>query len=363
MMAADKSGNIVLTRDNANPDSEQYEQQDHASGDGGAWQRLHGLTKRAWWPWFMHALKFAFFVGVAYLIVTQARTVHWNEVLTALHEKPLAGLWLAGVFVVCSHVLYSCFDLLGRYVTGHGLSKLKVLMITLISYGFSLNLGTLVGGAGFRFRLYSRFGLDAKTIARVIMTSIFTNWFGYCLLAGLAFGLSPLELPPDWKIDNTGMHVIGIALIGLALAYLVLCACVSGRSWTIKGHPLTVSSLRFSLLQIAMSCTNWMLMAGVLYVLFEQKIAYTDVLCVLLVAAIAGVITHVPGGLGVTESVFVGFLSYQMPSKDLLAALLIFRTIYYFIPLGLATIAYLLVEARLGTKKANPSAKERDNPV
>lgn len=92
-------------------------------------------------------------------------------------------------------------------------------------------------------------------------------------------------------------------------------------------------------------------MAGVLYVLFEQKIAYTDVLCVLLVAAIAGVITHVPGGLGVTESVFIGFLSYQVPSKDLLAALLIFRTIYYFIPLGLATVAYLVVEARLGSSK------------
>jgi uncharacterized membrane protein YbhN (UPF0104 family) len=348
-MAADKPAAGVL-RDEKSRRNERHE---CGASRGSVWMRLRALSTRAWWPWLMHALKLAFFVGVAYLIVTQARTVHWGEVLSALHEKPLAGLWLAGVFVLCSHVLYGCFDLLGRYVTGHRLAKLKVLLITLISYGFSLNLGTLVGGAGFRLRLYSRFGLDAKTIARVIVTSIFTNWFGYCLLAGLAFGLSPLTLPPDWKIDNTGMHIIGIALIGVALIYLMLCACASGRSWTINGHPLTVSSLRFSLLQIAMSCSNWMLMAGVLYVLFEQKIAYTDVLCVFLVAAIAGVITHVPGGLGVTESVFVGFLSYQMPSKDLLAALLIFRTIYYFIPLGLATLAYLVVEARLGTRKAS----------
>src|SRR3546814_13316521 len=99
------------------------------------------------------------------------------------------------------------------------------------------------------------------------MASICTCWVGYCLLAGLTFGLSPLELPPDWKIDNTGMHIIGIALIGAALTYLVLCACASGRSWIIKGHPLTVSSLRFSLLQLEMSCTNWILMAAVLYVL------------------------------------------------------------------------------------------------
>lgn len=321
------------------------------SGSSGLLNSLRDLAKRPWWPWLMHALKFGFFIGVAYLIVTQARTVHWGEVLQALHQKPLMGLWLAAAFALGSHLLYGCFDLLGRHVTGHGLPKLKVLMITLISYAFSLNLGTLVGGTGFRFRLYSRFGLNAKVITRVVITSMFTNWFGYCLLAGLAFGLSPLELPPDWKIDNTGMHVIGIALIGVALGYLILCACANGRSWTIKGHPLTVSSLRFSLLQLVMSCSNWMLMAGVLYVLFEQKIAYTDVLCVLLVAAIAGVITHVPGGLGVTESVFIGFLSYQVPSKDLLAALLIFRTIYYFIPLGLATVAYLVVEARLGSSK------------
>jgi uncharacterized membrane protein YbhN (UPF0104 family) len=39
--------------------------------------------------------------------------------------------------------------------------------------------------------------------------------------------------------------------------------------------------------------------------------------------------------------------------------LLIFRTIYYFIPLGLATIAYVIVEAKLGTKKPmHLSAKE-----
>mgnify|MGYP003630536139 CR=1 FL=1 len=342
---------MTATRESAIASNDLVENDRDNSSNQGTWQKLRAITTRPWWPWLMHALKFAFFIGVTYLIVTQARTVHWDEVLVAIKEKPLTGLWLAGAFAIGSHLLYSCFDLLGRYVTEHGLPKLRVVMITLISYAFSLNLGTLVGGAGFRFRLYSRFGLDAKTITRVIVTSMFTNWFGYCLLAGLAFGLSPLKLPPDWKIDNIGMHVIGITLIVVAIAYLVLCAFANGRSWTIKGHPLTVSSLRFSLLQLVMSCTNWMLMAGVLYVLFEQKIAYTDVLCVFLVAAIAGVITHVPGGLGVTESVFVGFLSYQMPSKDLLAALLIFRTIYYFIPLGMATITYLVVEARLGTKK------------
>jgi uncharacterized protein (TIRG00374 family) len=78
----------------------------------------------------------------------------------------------------------------------------------------------------------------------------------------------------------------------------------------------------------------------------EQKIAFATVLAVLLVAAVAGVITHVPAGLGVLETVFVVLLSHQLPRSELLAALLAYRGIYYLAPLALATIIYLVLEVR-----------------
>ena len=75
-------------------------------------------------------------------------------------------------------------------------------------------------------------------------------------------------------------------------------------------------------------------------------------LSVLLIAAVAGVITHVPAGLGVLEAVFVALLSHQVPKGELLGALLAYRAVYYLGPLVLATAAYLLVEARAKALRA-----------
>ena len=72
---------------------------------------------------------------------------------------------------------------------------------------------------------------------------------------------------------------------------------------------------------------------------------------VLLVAAIAGVITHVPAGLGVLEAVFVALLSYQLPASELLATLLAYRAIYYLIPLMIAALVYVVLEAHLKKEK------------
>jgi uncharacterized protein (TIRG00374 family) len=95
-----------------------------------------------------------------------------------------------------------------------------------------------------------------------------------------------------------------------------------------------------------MSSVNWLLIATTVYFLLGQKIEFTAVLGVLLVGAIAGVITHVPAGLGVLEAVFVALLSHQMPKSELVAALLTYRAIYYLAPLLIATVVYIIVETR-----------------
>src|SRR6059036_1001271 len=102
------------------------------------------------------------------------------------------------------------------------------------------------------------------------------------------------------------------------MAYLLLCALARRRSWTIRGYTLTLPSLRLALLQLLMSSVNWSLMAGVIFTLLERKVAFPTVLGVLLAAALAGVITHVPAGLGVLEAVFVALLSHQLPKSELL---------------------------------------------
>ncbi|HEX2544300.1 MAG TPA: UPF0104 family protein, partial [Ramlibacter sp.] len=117
------------------------------------------LTQRQWWPWLKRALLAAFFIAVAYLLVRYARGVDWAEVKQSLLELPRHVLITALLLAAGAHLAYSTLDLIGRYYTGHRLSKLKTLQVSSISYAFNLNLGSLVGGIGFRYRLYSKLGL------------------------------------------------------------------------------------------------------------------------------------------------------------------------------------------------------------
>ena len=82
---------------------------------------------------------------------------------------------------------------------------------------------------------------------------------------------------------------------------------------------------------------------------------------VLLLAAVAGVITHVPAGLGVLEAVFIALLSHKMPQAAILAALVAYRVIYYLAPLSIATMVYLVMEAR-AKKLAAGGAGTAQNP-
>jgi uncharacterized membrane protein YbhN (UPF0104 family) len=302
--------------------------------------------RRAWWRWVKRVGTWGFFSLVGWLIFKQAQNIDWSEVLVSMQAIPMPMLLAAAALVACSFALYSSYDLLGRAMTGHTLGTGTVMGVTFISYAFNLNLGSLVGGVAFRYRLYSRLGLGNNTITRVLGFSMLTNWFGYLVVAGVAFFVWPMDLPPSWKIGNEGLRVLGAALVMLAVAYLALCALANERIWHVRSHELQTPSFRVALLQLVMSCTNWSLMGGVIWFLLERQVHYPHVLAVLLVAAVAGVITHVPAGLGVLEAVFVALLSHQVKEGPLLAALLAYRAMYYLAPLVIATAAYLLTEVR-----------------
>ncbi|RZL64471.1 MAG: UPF0104 family protein [Variovorax sp.] len=320
------------------------------SGGGNA------LTRQPWWPWAKRIVVWGFFALIAWLLFKQAHTIDWPEVFVAMKALPLRTLLIAGAVAAMSFALYSTYDLLGRYLTGHKLGTGTVMGVTFISYAFNLNLGSLVGGVAFRYRLYSKLGLDNDTITRVLGFSMLTNWFGYLVVAGIAFCFFPMTLPPDWKIDSGGLRLLGAALLALAAAYLVTCAVSKRRSWTVRGHELQVPTFRMALLQLVMSCTNWSLIGGVIWFLLQGEVAYPQVLAVLLVAAVAGVITHVPAGLGVLEAVFVALLSHQMAQGKLLGALLAYRALYYLLPLAVATVAFLVTELRAKRLAAHAQA-------
>jgi uncharacterized membrane protein YbhN (UPF0104 family) len=223
----------------------------------------------------------------------------------------------------------------------------------------------LAGGVALRYRLYSRQGLKLAAITQVLVLSVVTNWLGYCALAGLAALLLPLALPPEWSLGRSGLRLAGVLLLVLAAAYLLWCFSGQRRVWHLRGRDFTLPSGPTALLQLLLSCANWMLIAGVVAVLLHARVDYPTVLGVLLVAAVAGAVAHVPAGLGVLEAVFVALLSSRVPTAELLAALLVYRAIYYLAPLGVAVALYLLLETQArdgGAAAPAPAARAVRTP-
>ena len=317
-------------------------------------QRPPGITSRPWWPWLKRSVIAAFFLLVAGLLVTQARSIEWHEVFTALANYPVPVLLVAGALALLGLLNYSAFDLLGRHYTGHKLATATVMRVTFISYVFNLNLGSMVGGVAMRYRLYTRLGLGTGVITRVMSLSMLANWIGYLLLAGVVFGFHAPKLPPGWVIDSGDLQILGFVLLALALLYLGLCARARQRDFNLWGHALSLPTLRLALLQLGVGAANWLFMGSIIYVLLQQKIDFFTVVSVLLVGAVAGVIARIPAGLGVLEAVFIALLSHQVPTHELLAAVLAYRLFYYLAPLALATLLYLVAEISAKKTAAQP---------
>ncbi len=287
-----------------------------------------------------------FLLVVAVLLVRLSQRVDWAEAWQSLRSLPGTTLWMAGGLCALSHALYSSYDLIGRHQTRHGLPAWRSASVGFMSYAFNLNLGALVGGVAFRYRLYSNLGLDAPTVTRVLLLSMLTNWVGYAALAGSVLLLAPPDLPASWGLAHSALPAAGGALLLVALGYVTACFAAGGRTWRLRGHAFTLPSGRLALLQLVLAAAGWALIASIVWVLLQQRVPYPMVLGALLTAAVAGVLTHVPAGLGVLEAVFMLLLDGHVPQGPLLGALLAYRALYYLLPLALATACFIAFNAQ-----------------
>lgn len=312
--------------------------------------------ERRWLFWAKRLLTWCFFILLPLLLFYLARSVEWAEVFSTLREYPANTLLLGAGLALVSYLTYSCFDLLGRAYTRHSLKLREVLPVTFVCYAFNLNMGAIVGGVALRYRLYSRYGLDVPTITRVLSLSMVTNWLGYVFLAGGLFSLGLLTLPANWEIGQTGLRLIGVALLVIAVSYLTACALSKRRTWHLRGHEVVLPPLKFALLQAALGATNWSLMALLIYLLLPDGAFYPTILAILMVSSIAGVITHIPAGLGVIELVFITLLQQQFPPSEIMAALIGYRALYFLFPLALASVVYLILERQARSRQSGEPA-------
>lgn len=280
------------------------------------------------------------------LLALLARRIAWAEVLTSLRATPVPRLVSAGAVALAGHLIYASFDLLGRRYTQHRLPIHQTVPVTFVCYAFNLNLGAWLGSIALRYRLYARLGLPSATITKILSLSLMTNWLGYFALGGVVFASGQVHLAGDWASSAIGLRLLGVGLLAVALAYLAICGLARRRVWRVRGRDLALPSGRLAIGQLILGACNWSAMALVIHVLLARRIEFPTVLGVLLVSAIAGLVSHIPAGLGVLEAVFLGLLGQRVPSAQLLAALLGYRALYFLLPLAIATIVFAGLEIR-----------------
>jgi uncharacterized membrane protein YbhN (UPF0104 family) len=284
----------------------------------------------------------AMFLVALFLVNRVLGSYHWREVFDRLRAIPLPIIWQALALMVSSYAVLSCYDFLGVRYAGVSVHWTKIIMASFSAYAVSHNVGlaTLSGGS-VRYRIYSRAGLTAMQIVQIILFCTTTFALGAALLLGLS-----LYVQADWA--GAMLHLVpwmvrsvGLLLLAGVAAYLLANAFIAGPL-RLRGVTVRLPGLRLSALQILVASVDLCLAAAVLYVLLPagSTDGFTAFLGVYLLAVAAGLVSNVPGGLGVFEAVLLLLLPRGAVDEKL-AAILAFRAIYYMLPflLALAVVA------------------------
>jgi phosphatidylglycerol lysyltransferase len=261
----------------------------------------------------------------------------WRDILAHVHAISSVKLLRAALFTLAGYGSLTLYDALAVRFAGARVPYPRIALISFMGYaiGHNVGLNTLTGGA-VRYRAYTALGLSAKQIATIIAFGSVTFLLG----AGFLLGLSLLT---QAGMSGSVLHVhvalamlAGGVLLAAVAAYLWL-VCTRHEPLQIRRFVIPVPKPRVAFAQLTVACTDLMCAASVLYVLLpaHAAISFGAFAGIYLIAIAAGVISNVPGGIGVFEAVLLVLLP-AVPKDRLLGALVAYRAIYYFAPFALA---------------------------
>jgi phosphatidylglycerol lysyltransferase len=293
-------------------------------------------------------LSLGLFALSIWAITKEMRQYQPGAILKSMAAISPWALGLAIALTALNYIAFTGYDTLAARFVRQALPYRKTALAAVISYAISNSVGVaLLSGSAIRYRLYTAWGLSPGKIAQMIAFCNASFWLGLCAAGGLLFALQPLSLPGILPLPLKTSYPLGVILLSILAAYLVASG-VSRRSFKIKGWVLPHLPLKLSLAQIAVSAIDWALAAAVLYVLLpaHPDLNYLIFFGSYLLAQVVGVVSNVPGGLGVFETVLILLVSPPLTSDQLLGALLVYRAVYYFLPLLVGIGLLALYEAK-----------------
>ena len=299
---------------------------------GGGWNRL-GFV-----------ISLLVIVAAGFVLVGILRDIDLNRVFEMIRSTARRDIALAGCFVAMSYVTLTFYDYFSLRTLGHDHVPYRIAaMASFTSYSIGHNLGATVLTAGaVRWRIYCPWRLSAVDIAKMAFVTGLTFWLGNIVVLGLGLVLMPdaagaVDQMPSWV--NRLLGAFGLVAIACYLAWLWLREPTIGRgAWSIA-----LPSAALTFVQIGIGLLDLTAGGLALYMLLPPApaIDFPSVLVIYVTASLIGFLSHAPGSLGVFEAAVLLALP-QFPKEGLLATLLIFRCLYFVLPL-LAAIGIMAV--------------------
>ena len=318
--------------------AEVLSQEDALSRPGPVWLRRFGGP----------ALSVLMLCLALWALYRLAGEVSYHQVGEYMHRLRRGRIGQAIVLTALGYAVMPLYDLFALNAIGRTLPRPRVALISFISYAFSNTLGMamLVSGS-IRYRFYIQAGLSTIEVAKVVLFCTISFWLGLFAITGVTL----LFVPIPRGLPLASVHLLlGIVLCAIPVLWLAGGAIfrrpVKLWRWDVRLPPISIG-----LRQIVVGAIDWGLAAAVLYALMPDELVlhFGSFLAIFALAQIAGLISHVPGGLGVFEAVMLagfGATGNQALSAPILGALAAYRGVYYLLPLCAAAVVVVVREAR-----------------
>lgn len=289
-----------------------------------------------------------FVIAVATL-VRMLRKVETGKIWDAILATPSSNMIAAGVCVAAAYVTLTFYDWFALRTIGRNEVPYRVAALSAFtSYAIGHNIGATVFTANFiRFRMYAAYALTPRDIAKMAFVTGLTFWLGNMFVLGIGICYQPeaassIDQLPPW-LNRT----IAIAMLLTICGYILWVAQrprVIGRN----GWSVTLPSARLTLVQIVIGMLDLGLSGLAMYMLLSATapIDFIGVLVSFVASVLLGFASHAPGGIGVFDASMLLALAH-VETEKLIAALLLFRLMYYIAPFTLALVLLGIRELRL----------------
>jgi len=292
-------------------------------------------------------------VGIAiaamavYALTHALKHVNYGEVLAIVGRTNPGLIALALLLMACSYGSLTVYDLLALRTIGRSDVPYRIAALaSFTSYPIAHGVGAVaLVSPVIRYRIYSCNGLGPLDVANICFLTGLTFWLGNLTALGLSLFYEPGAIGlMDYLTPQLNRVLAAVVL--LAIAAFVVWSWLAPRQLGTRRWPVRLPSGPMVLLQIALGVFDLGAAALAMYVLIPAgvNIDFYQMTAVFIAATLLGFASHTPAGLGVFDAAILLGLGGD-DKEPLLAALLMFRFLYHFLPLVLALALFGGVEA------------------